>query len=249
MLLGKELLKKWLEDAVPATPDWIRRELKRLKKISGSANAAIKVIDLGAGPGDVWKEVAARGWLEQNNIDLDVTLFDASGMSSHPSGTQIQFRRAEGVLPEGLAQYESNSFDFIVALDLIEHLSKDQGYRLLYEIHRLSTVSLLRTPNGFVWQPPAAKNPWQAHVSGWTPREFRNLGWKIQYGESGLKLLVGIGAHPKWEISTNAFRRSFSMFERIFLILSQLFLTRVPSVMFETVAVRRKKEFDLFADE
>jgi hypothetical protein len=246
MFVRKRLLKEKLEKVIPSTRDWIRVELKRLSKIRKSDSSALKVIDLGAGPGNVWKEVDAGNWLAKNNISLEVTLFDASDISSQPTGTSIKFSRSAGILPEDLSKHSVNSFDLVIALDLIEHLSKDHGYRLLYEIHRLSVVSLIRTPNGFVWQPPATNNPWQAHVSGWTPKEFKNLGWKIQYGESGLKWLLGVGAHPKWQISTNPLRRATSLIERLIIITSQVFLTRFPRVMFETVAVRREKEFDLF---
>jgi hypothetical protein len=75
-----------------------------------------------------------------------------------------------------------------VAFDLIEHLSREDGYKLLYEVDRISAfASLIFTPNGFVWQPPTEKNSFDAHLSGWTPSEFRRMGWSKLKGHGGSK--------------------------------------------------------------
>lgn len=191
--------------------------------------------------------MASEDWLKRTGINLEVTLFDAMS-DSFVQGAQTEklfFVRISGVAPLDLRNFDSHDFDLVTAFDVIEHLPKDQGYHLLYELNRLSSVSVIRCPNGFVWQPPFEYNPFQAHVSGCSASELKRLGWQKQYGESGLKYLVGIGTLPNWRISKSSLRRRLSFFERGILAASQMWLYKFPRLMAEVVAIRRTRAFDL----
>lgn len=85
------------------------------------------------------------------------------------------------------------SFDTVVALDFIEHLSKSQGYRLIESIERIARCRvIILTPNGYFPQNPRKvnDNPYMDHQSGWTVIDFLNLGYQCR-GWSGWKKCAG----------------------------------------------------------
>jgi hypothetical protein len=85
-----------------------------------------------------------------------------------------------------LKNQPDSSIDLIVAVDLIEHLSKEEGKILVSEMERTTKgQSLIVTPLGFAPQHvgPSEDDEWgftgnisQNHISGWLPEEF--IGWE-----------------------------------------------------------------------
>ncbi len=241
-------LKNFIDRKTPGTVDWLRSEILRIR---GNAleSKTIRVLDIGSSDGKVWTELAGDNWLDRQKIVLSVTLFDATVESENVrNGEGGLFLRSQlGIAPRDLSNFASDEFDLVSALHVIEHLSKEDGYLLLYQINRMSAHSVIGTPNGFFWQPPFQDNPFQAHISSWTSKELRALGWKKQHGEGGFKFLVGPGAVAKWRISNSKARRFFSAPERVLLGFSQLFLHNVPFLHAQVFAIRRERAFDLDA--
>ena len=88
-----------------------------------------------------------------------------------------------------LNKVKQKSFDAVVALDLIEHLTKDDGYKFLKDIEKIAKKKLIIvTPNGFIVQ-LSKSNQLQQHLSGWTTEDFRKRGFKVK-GLYGLKLIL-----------------------------------------------------------
>ncbi|WP_168413105.1 class I SAM-dependent methyltransferase [Bacillus salacetis] len=86
-----------------------------------------------------------------------------------------------------LRKFPSNSVDTIIFTDVIEHLSKMQGKKLLKEAERVAKVQvILFTSLGFLPQcHPDGKDAWgldggkwQDHKSGWEPKDFHDK-WNI----------------------------------------------------------------------
>jgi SAM-dependent methyltransferase len=76
--------------------------------------------------------------------------------------------------------FAENQFDCCVALDVIEHLAKEDGYKLIRDMERIARKKiLLFTPNGFLPQGSLYDNNLQAHLSGWTAPEMQALGFKV----------------------------------------------------------------------
>lgn len=95
--------------------------------------------------------------------------------------------------------FGARSFDCVLAVDLIEHLEKDEGWRLLDAMERVARRKVIVfTPNGFVPQGEIDGNPHQRHRSGWTPVEMRSRGYRL-YGVHGWKPLRGERGEPKWK--------------------------------------------------
>ena len=237
---------KFLDRLAVDTPKIISRELQRVLQTSGR-DAPLRILDVGAGSGEIWKRVEE----ELSNhfgatVELNLTLLDANPVDETTwsfGGNEV--KRIRGTVPDDLGRFRTEEFDFIVALDLIEHLTKSDGYKLLYHLNRLAECSLVQTPNGFLWQPPFATNPFQAHISGWKPNELRALGWRRQFGLGGFKLLVGIGGRPRYLASQSRQRDYLRILEKGLIHASRIMLSVFPSIHGEFIAIRRKREFDL----
>jgi hypothetical protein len=94
--------------------------------------------------------------------------------------------------------FKPKSFDAVVALDLIEHLGKSDGLKLIGQMEKLAARKVfIFTPNGFIEQGDRNNNPWQVHLSGWTVDEFRNMGYRV-IGINGWKFLRGKYAKVKY---------------------------------------------------
>ena len=93
--------------------------------------------------------------------------------------------------------FTPDSFDVTVALDVIEHFSKDDGLRLLQKMEAIAKQRvLIFTPNGFLPQNEHSGNILQRHLSGWSAREMEDMGYRV-IGINGWKPLLGEFALPK----------------------------------------------------
>lgn len=115
---------------------------------------------------------------------------------------KIHHEYIHGELFESLEKIPSKSYDIVIAMDVIEHFEKADGWRLWSELERISKKrTVVFTPNGFLPQGEYDENPHQLHRSGWTTQEFIDRGYSV-CGVNGLKFLKGeFGApriKPRW---------------------------------------------------
>ena len=88
-------------------------------------------------------------------------------------------------------RFKPNSFDCVLASDLIEHFTKEEGIKLIDIFERIAKKRvIIFTPNGFLAKEEHDNNPWQLHKSGWTVKEMREGGYKV-IGINGWKPLRG----------------------------------------------------------
>jgi SAM-dependent methyltransferase len=88
------------------------------------------------------------------------------------------------------ALFPKKAFDACVALDVIEHLPKDDGWRLLDAMENLARRAVvIFTPNGFVPQ-KSKDGDLQEHLSGWSVQDFSQRGYQV-LGMCGPKALRG----------------------------------------------------------
>jgi len=80
--------------------------------------------------------------------------------------------------------YEDNSFDTVLALDLIEHLDRDKGEVLLKDLKRIARKNILlltplywtdNTQNVDNPESPYYQNPYDLHRSQWTVDDFSDF--------------------------------------------------------------------------
>lgn len=74
--------------------------------------------------------------------------------------------------------FVDKSIDFLICTEVIEHLDKDKGKKLLSEIDRVCRGrALVTTPNIFFDTEPGEEE--DAHHSLWTPEDFKKRGYKV----------------------------------------------------------------------
>ncbi|GEM_PF-1884771 len=85
--------------------------------------------------------------------------------------------------------FGENQFDVCVTFDVIEHLTKEDGLKLLADMEKIASKRvIIFTPNGFLPQQGFEKGDFQEHLSGWDVDEMRKLGYNV-IGLNGLKSL------------------------------------------------------------
>jgi len=111
------------------------------------------------------------------------------------------------------------SFDCVLALDVLEHLDKEEGLKLITLMKSVARKKvIIFTPNGFLKQDPYDNNIYHMHKSGWVCEDLKKLGFS-PFGFFGLKCLRAEQAKLKY-------RPRFLWF--IISELSQLLVFRIP---------------------
>ena len=96
-------------------------------------------------------------------------------------------------------KFSAKSFDIVLLSDVIEHLKKEDGTRLVHAAEKIAKKRvIIFTPNGYLRQTPDDDNPHQTHLSGWLPAEMERLGYRIT-GINGLKFLRTEHARIAWK--------------------------------------------------
>ena len=77
-----------------------------------------------------------------------------------------------------------NSFDLVMALDVVEHLEKDDALKLLKDCENIAKQAvIIETPKGFIPQDMdilgLEGHEWQTHRSSWEPEEFEERGYNV----------------------------------------------------------------------
>lgn len=124
-------------------------------------------------------------------------------------GGEYVLGRAEDIV----SLFGEKSFDCVVGLDLIEHLTKEDGLRLIADMERVARKRvLLFTPNGFLPQ-ESRDGDLQEHLSGWTAEEMRDLEFRVvgMHGPKGLR-----GDHHKPKIKPAALGSAISQLLQLY---------------------------------
>ena len=126
--------------------------------------------------------------------------------------------------------FPADSFDCVVALDVIEHLPKEDGYAFLSELERIARQRVvLFTPNGFLAQAPYDDNPFQEHLSGWEVEELIARGFEV-LGVNGWRPLRGERANVRL--------RPVGFWSRVS-TLSQPLVVRRPGLAFQLLGTKQ----------
>lgn len=128
-------------------------------------------------------------------FSVGVELFVPYLEESKRRGIHSQYIRAD----VGTIEFRPRSFDAVVALEVLEHLTKQEGMELLSKMEQWARKKvIITTPNGYVRQDTYHDNPLQEHRSGWSAHELRKLGFKVR-GIDGWKGLRGYSSAMKYE--------------------------------------------------
>lgn len=162
-------------------PDWV----EHLKKELAGCDT---VLDLGCGYDSP---------LRHCNIPftVGVEIFDPYLEESKKKVIHNQYIKAD--IRE--VEFKPKSFDAIIAIEVWEHLTKQEGYELLKKMEGWARKKvIITTPNGYLWQNGYDSNRLQEHKSGWDSVELKSLGFKV-YGMNGWKRLRGYKSFLKYK--------------------------------------------------
>ena len=183
------------------------------------------LLDIGCGFNPALKRVTQS---VEHSVGLDA--FKPSIDKAKAAGTHSDF--ILGDVFDHLEKLESNSYDVVMALDLIEHLEKDKGFWLMEQMERIARhKTILFTPNGFVPQRPYDNNPWQEHKSGWDSEEMKTYGYRI-LGFGGFKQLRG---------ERFAIKYKPRVFWKYVAFYSQLITHKVPRLAYGILCIKSKQ--------
>lgn len=153
------------------------------------------------------KSILDVGCGENSPIGLFEGRYATTGIDGHkPSIIQSKKRNIHNAYIFGNIKklnylVKKGSFDAVIALDVIEHLKKADGYKLLENMERVARKKvILVTPNGFIPQ-RNKDNKLQAHLSGWTEEDFTQRGYCVEgiYGTKLCNILRTDEAELRWK--------------------------------------------------
>src|SRR5574341_952310 len=161
--------------------------------LQGMVSDCDSILDLGCGAN------SPVGRLKRKPFSVGIDQHRPSLDTSQSRGLHHEYKCID-ILEAG-RHFTPGSFDCVIACDVIEHLEKSDGYKLIEVMEQLARRRvIIFTPNGFLPQQDE-DNPWNIHRSGWTvdemsARGYKSLGingWKPLRGEFGIPRIK-----PRW---------------------------------------------------
>lgn len=192
---------------IPSLTDVLKQEIDRAIQALDSSLVSSKfvILDVGAGSGGYWAEIAPALSLKYPSMFFELHLLDAH---TEFSNSLLVHNRPSFIVRQHQFDFDNMSFSLsdlvsdkakgaslLVCCDVLEHLRKSSGWKLLYEFDNFMAEyqfakAILVTPNGFVYQPPSLDNSHNAHVSSWEPKELKKAGYKMTKGLTQANIAV-----------------------------------------------------------
>ena len=121
--------------------------------------------------------------------------------------------------------FNNMEFDVATCIEVIEHLPKKLGFKLLEELERIAKKVVVTTPSIFFAQKFYNNNPHQAHLSVWTSKEFSCRGYKVQiFGKIeaiNIKYL-----YPSESFKAKIFARARTIIKKLFTVNEYIIATK-----------------------
>jgi len=172
------VLKSIYRKIFPGSTEYLKKELRKCKS----------VLDLGCGYNSPIQYCKIP-------FSVGVELFEPYLEESKRKGIHNQYLKAD--IRE--IEFKPKSFDAVLAIEVLEHLQKEEGLDLIKKMEKWAKKKIvITTPNGYLWQADADDNPLQKHQSGWSAKELEELGFKV-LGFNGWKKFRGYAASIKYK--------------------------------------------------
>ncbi len=138
--------------------------------------------------------------------------------------------------------FADGSFDCVLASDVIEHVTKEQGLALIEKIERIAKYKvIIFTPRGFLPQDEQDGNPWQKHKSGWEVSEMERFGYHVT-GINGLKSIWNINFLWRKRDDANILVR---VLRKLLIDVTQPYVRNHPKYAYQIMCVKTKRKVNL----
>ena len=136
--------------------------------------------------------------------------------------------------------FPEKSFDAVVMIEILEHLSNEEGLKILEKVEKWAINKVIITsPNGFIPQKYLDNNPLQRHLSGWDYKTMKKLDYRIN-GLAGLKFFrQEVQNNVMGDDITTSIRFKPRFFWFIVATLSQIIAYYLPKYAFELFSVKK----------
>ena len=184
------------------------RQFSRLNTMKSPTKLTLDLLKQGADPAQILVKLALRKALVGCSSVLDVgcgfsPLLRQLGVS-HAAGIegyQPAFEKAQqlkthdqivlGDVRELLRHFSEGQFDACIAMDVIEHLPKEDGLRLMHDMEKIAKKKVIFfTPNAILLYRHSVNRDLQEPLCGWEAGEVKGYGYEVA-GMLGPKKLRG----------------------------------------------------------
>lgn len=141
------------------------------------------VLDLGCGPHSPLKFLKNTPEISINSVGVDIF---SPYIENNIEVEKIHSKYIEMNILD--IDFPEKSFDCAIMIDVIEHIKREDFIKLLPKLEKIAKKIIIITPNGFIEQDTYDQNIFQKHLSGWTVKNFTEMGFDC-FGLSGLKSL------------------------------------------------------------
>lgn len=157
--------------------DWKENTVKKIFERAGlwpwKDNEIISVLDAACGLSLKSKYIPAQ---IRVGVDIHEKYFDHIEADVPYVVMKHDIRKLEEI-------FMPKSFDIVIALDVVEHLEKEESLDLLRQCEKIARKAvIIETPKGYVPQNMDIQghgaDEWQTHRCGWEVEEFESLGYK-----------------------------------------------------------------------
>lgn len=144
---------------------------KAVRRVDKSAET---ILDVGCGRGFPARLLSRRGNFKITGIEIYIPYL----LVAKDCGAFTNL--VLGDLRAGLP-FKDKTFDVVICIEVIEHLEKEDGIRLISELERVAKRKVILTaPVGYVEHPLENGNPFSIHRSSWYPHELKVRGYTVR---------------------------------------------------------------------
>lgn len=161
--------------------------------------SAESILDVGCGQGFPVNLIKARMKIKYSvGIDLFKPYIEI--------GKKLKIHNQYIISDVRKIKFKDKSFDVVLALQILEHLKKNEAWKVVDKIERIAKRQIIiAIPIGEMYHPIVDNNKLQLHQSAFYPGEFEKRGYKII--KFGRKELLGEGGLVH-KINNNLLRKA-----------------------------------------
>jgi SAM-dependent methyltransferase len=131
------------------------------------------ILDVGCGKGEPMRFIKRHKRFYTIGVDIfEPYLKQCQHRNTHDDYVLCDIKR----LP-----FKDKSFDTVLCLEVLEHLEREDGQRLLEALEKIARNRvIISTPVGTYKQEAYDDNPHQEHRYVWVPAEMKKFGYKVR---------------------------------------------------------------------